>query len=78
MATLDRAELDAKREGNRGGTDTRKCWRCGISFNGHYRFHSDAPCPDCRWFLKNVDGDTTVWRGAPSTPSTSPTQALAA
>lgn len=47
--------------------DVRECARCGVEFDGFYRFIPSAPCRDCHEFLKKVDGDTTVWlkpRGA--------------
>lgn len=47
--------------------DLRECNRCGVMFDGFYRFIPSAPCRDCREFLTRDDGDTTQWlkpRGA--------------
>lgn len=39
-----------------------RCWRCGIDVDGQgthlvYR----APCRDCRQWLREVEGDQTIW-----------------
>lgn len=47
--------------------DTRHCWRCGVIFDGSHSYHSDAPCKDCRYFLRHQHGDTTIWKGSEAT-----------
>ncbi|WP_353809126.1 hypothetical protein [Agromyces sp. SYSU T00194] len=54
-----RREYDAE---HRSGPDIRSCWRCGVTWNGHHKYFDGAPCRDCREFLRNVDGDHTLWR----------------
>ncbi|MEP6477818.1 MAG: hypothetical protein ABJB03_00375 [Rhodoglobus sp.] len=46
--------------------DIRECWRCGVIWEAFWHYIADAPCKDCREFLKKVDNDTTTWRGSPS------------
>lgn len=46
--------------------DLRTCWRCGVRFDGQHSYHSNAPCKDCREFLKRIDHETTVWKGSKS------------
>jgi hypothetical protein len=60
----DQARRDAGLD-QRARVDKRCCWRCGVDFDGQYHYVADAPCVDCRQFLRDVDGDTTVWRGSP-------------
>jgi hypothetical protein len=57
----DRMRRDAGLDAH--GLDVRDCWRCGVTFSGHFKYHADAPCADCREYLKRDLGDRTVWRG---------------
>lgn len=41
--------------------EPRDCWRCGVPFTPHDHLTDDAPCKDCREFLRRVDHDTTSW-----------------
>ncbi|TFC30087.1 hypothetical protein E3O55_08350 [Cryobacterium sp. MDB1-18-2] len=60
-----RVEYDAERKAageERRKEDIRWCWRCDVRWNAGFQYTSAAPCRDCREFLRNVDGDTTIYR----------------
>lgn len=39
----------------------RYCWRCGVEWAWNSYLIESAPCKDCRDFMRNHDGDRTVW-----------------
>lgn len=49
--------------------DNRRCWRCGVDFDGGHCYHSDAPCQDCRQALRG-EGVRTKWKGSTLTRAT--------
>ncbi|MCW2950727.1 MAG: hypothetical protein JWN41_1740 [Thermoleophilia bacterium] len=73
----DKARRDAGLD-QRDRVDQRCCWRCGVDFDGQFHYVADAPCVDCREFLRKEDGDTTKWRGSPQIRVRESTMARAA
>lgn len=39
------------------------CWRCGQTMPNHVQANliPDAPCADCREYLREEEGELTVW-----------------